>query len=90
MSIERLLYICNIILICYSLDAVQNRPVCKYGVECKMKDLNHAKRFQHWFHPNACKAQQEESDISEEEDEDYVSDQDTSMDEDEDSMDESD
>lgn len=55
-----------------------------------MKDLNHAKRFQHWFHPNACKAQQEESDISEEEDEDYVSDQDTSMDEDEDSMDESD
>lgn len=75
---------------CSLIDAVQNRPVCKFGIDCKMSGLQHAKRFQHWFHPNSTKEEEEKE--SADEDEDYVeSDHDTSMDEDEDeSMDESD
>ncbi|KAI9315378.1 poly polymerase catalytic domain-containing protein [Dichotomocladium elegans] len=42
---------------------VQERPICRYGSDCRTKnDHIHAKKYQHWLHPNSAKAPQYQND----------------------------
>lgn len=42
--------------------AISSRRVCSYGYECKNKDdLEHGKKYQHWFHPNTRKDEDEDN-----------------------------
>lgn len=72
---------------------LKNKPVCKYGKECRTQSkMAHAKKYQHWFNPNLSddsatldithNNNEEESAMEEDESEDEDDDED-SMDTDE-------
>jgi hypothetical protein len=35
------------------IELLKTKPQCKYGKECRTQTkVSHAKKYQHWFHPN--------------------------------------
>lgn len=72
----------------YILESLKSTPQCKYGKECRTQkhNINHTKKYQHWFRKNISEENNKKTEITEEvEDEEEDSAMET--DDDEDSMD---